>query len=305
MNWQHTLNNNVGSELRYLKGGSGGGGGGGGSYSSSRGSSYSSRGGYYYGTNSSGGGSGETPTWVWIMLIVGSLLAIFGCIYKEKKKQDGIKISNKEFDAAVTKARENKQSSTTTSEPFQTYNGTFDVQYLDRGNVQSGTTKIRLSKENQNGYKIEGECSDADGQAVIKEGFATYNGDAFWVEHTEAGTDKGLKVLSEGTFCYETNTFTGKWRSNTGISGQYTSFIGRDISKTFNTTSGGAMDHNPQTLQEMLQVDIPMAVATLETPDQAPVAPEPTLYIPTVSAVPEPVEASAPKPSAPSIYIPH
>ena len=42
----------------------------------------------------------------------------------------------------------------------------------------------------------------------------------------------------------------------------------------------------------------------LETPAQAPVAPEPTLYIPTVSAVPEPepVEASAPKPSAPSIY---
>lgn len=177
------------------------------------------------------------------------------------------------------------------------------MQYLDRGNVQSGTTKIRLSKENQNGYKIQGECSDADGQAVIKEGFTNNNGDAYWVEHTEAGTDKGLKVLSEGTFCYETNTFTGKWRSNTGISGQYTSFIGRDISKTFNTTSGGA--HNPQTLQEMLQVDIPMAVATLETPEQAPVAPEPTLYIPTVSAVPEPVEASAPKPSAPSIYIPH
>ena len=69
MNWHDTLNNNVGSELRYLKGGSGGGGGGGGSYSSSRGSSYSSRGGYYYGTNSSGGGSGEAPTWVWIMLL--------------------------------------------------------------------------------------------------------------------------------------------------------------------------------------------------------------------------------------------
>jgi hypothetical protein len=30
MNWHDTLNNNVGPELRYLKGGSGGGGGGGG-----------------------------------------------------------------------------------------------------------------------------------------------------------------------------------------------------------------------------------------------------------------------------------
>ena len=168
MNWHDTLNNNVGSELLYLKGGSGGGGGGGGgSYSSSRGSSYSSRGGYYYGTSSSSGGSSEAPTWVWIMLIVGSLLGILGCIYKEKKKQDGIKISNEEFDTAVTKARENKQSTTTTSEPFQTYNGTFDVQYLDRGNVQSGTTKIRLSKENQNGYKIQGECSDADDKRRI------------------------------------------------------------------------------------------------------------------------------------------
>lgn len=176
---------------------------------------------------------------------------------------------------------------------YETYGGDFDVTYYsERGTEISVFAKIQLRNIGEYGYHIDGNCSTADEGAIITEGFVTYSGDAWWVETFS----NGIKVLTEGKFDFLTNTFTGTWRKSTGVRSCYTEFKGKNMSITFR--SGGAViASNPQTIGEMLVGDIPMAVATLETPvvTAAPVfqaVPESTLTVraeltvPTASAVP-------------------
>ena len=339
MNWfiDHNIDNIGNHEgtrlLRGLKGGSGGGssggGGRGGGYSSS-GSSYSSRGGgYYYGSSSynNNGSSSEMPTWVIIVLVVGLILGgACYCVYKSKDNGNGssIKTNNVQFDELVSKARQRLEQQTTSgvaaytvtsnsTNNFETYQGDFDVQHLDRGNIENGSATIQMQRDSPgNRYKIEGECSDNDGRAQITQGFASYSGEAWWVEEVSPGqTDAGLKVLSEGKFNFDSNTFAGTWRSNTGVTGTYTSFKGKNVSKTFSPCSGGGGGGAQQTLQEMLEEDIPLAVATVETPEQIPTivvnaVPEQECApnnMPVVSAIPQ-ASAPPPEPTAPTLYVP-
>lgn len=195
------------------------------------------------------------------------------CTRRRKKKKDQDfgpgTTSDTEFNDAVSNARAantRQQISPTndsTSPEFETYEGDFDVKYLDRHNVHDGFVKLKL-KNSISCYKVEGDCRDADGAATITEGYVTYSGEAWWVEETCSGTDKGLKVLTEGKFDFNTNSFTGTWKANSGVQGSYTAFKGKNVSKNF--TPGGAVASNPQTLNQMLEEDIPMAVATVETP---------------------------------------
>lgn len=148
----------------------------------------------------------------------------------------------RDFDEAVSKAllkhinANNDYNTNLLTSSFETLSGDFDVKYvdnIDNEREMSMFMKILL-KDNTSCYKIEGESSDANvGSATITEGFATYSGIAWWVEETFSGTDKGLKILSEGIFDLARNTFTGTWKANTGICGSYTDFKGSNVYKTF------------------------------------------------------------------------
>lgn len=304
--------------LRGLKGGSGGGGRGGG-YSGGS-SSYSSRGSgaAYYGSssyNNNNGGGGGMSLWVIILICVVVGLILLALCMRKAKNNGGSTTpgSDTDFDSAVSKARGKQtdqavfnarlnQMAEGLTPNFATYEGEFDIKYKDRGMQMSGFAKIQLKDNSQSGYKIEGDCNDADGNAKITEGFVAYSGDGWWLEETLTGTDKGLKVLTQGSFDFATNTFTGTWRANTGRSGPYTEFKGNKVSKNYSSL-GTATTSNPQTLEQMLEVEIPMAVATVETPElvEAPVvhaAPEIEPYVPTVSAVPDQAN------NEPEVYVP-
>mmetsp|Transcript_16475 Transcript_16475/g.29885 ORF Transcript_16475/g.29885 Transcript_16475/m.29885 type:complete len:160 (-) Transcript_16475:238-717(-) len=127
--------------------------------------------------------------------------------------------------------------------------------YNDRGTQMSGFVKVQLKNNDVDGYKIDGSTHDADGHSIITDGYVSYSGQAWWVDETFSGADRGLKVLTEGKFDFSTNTFRGTWRANTGIRGHYTEFRGKQLSKTFKPLS------DPQR-----QEDIPMAIAMVETP---------------------------------------
>lgn len=308
--------------VRGLKGGSGGGGGGGGG--GRGGGSYSSGGsrigyGGYYGTNSSGSSGDSMPVWALILIVVIIIIIIVAiCIHKGKSIAAGSpspgsdssfetavgQARGKQTDQAIFNARLNNQNQTTAQDNamrFETYEGDFDVKYMDRGNVLTSFVKIQLKNNGDNGYKIEGECSDADGSSKITEGRVLYSGEAWWVEETFSGADKGMKVLTEGKFDLSKNEFSGTWRANTGIRGKYTEFRGKNISKNFRPQSAGTtgMTSNPtpQTLEQMLEEDIPMVHAMVETPVVA-AAPYVHAVPESASAVPT-VAASAAVPSAP------
>jgi hypothetical protein len=117
--------------------------------------------------------------------------------------------------------------------PFETYSGTFDMSYMDRGKQFRGNVILELKNNQSGGYTVSGTTSDADGSAVIIEGLVTYGGDAWWVDEVHSGNDIGLKVLTTGKFDWSTNNFQGAWRSNTGESGRYSSFQATNVSKTF------------------------------------------------------------------------
>ena len=196
---------------------------------------------------------------------------------------------------------------------FETYAGDFDVQYMDRGNKHSGKSKIQLTANGEGMYNISGNCSDVDGSAKITEGFANHDGVAWWIEETMTGSDKGLRVLTEGEFNFDGNNFVGKWRSNTGINGTYVKFQSNNAQKAFISTVGGGEsgESGPPTLEEQLAQDL---VPTVETPvvAAAPVivqaaVPEPELYIlPTVSAVVvESSTLSDQNPTTPQVYVPN
>lgn len=236
------------------------------------------------------------PIWAIVLVVVSLVGVLFAvCFTKHKSGRKSSPGSDSSFEVAVASVRtKNNSAGTEATSIFETYVGDFDTKYTDRGNELTGFVKIQL-KDNVVGYNIEGSCDDADGRATITEGFVMYSGDAWWVEETLSGADKGLRVLTEGKLDLSTNAFAGSWRANNGVRGHYTEFQGKNVSKTFR--AGGAMGSTPQTLDQMLQEDIPTVDATVETPvfSAAPVVvhavAEPEMYqpaTPVVSAVPAP-----------------
>jgi len=119
--------------------------------------------------------------------------------------------------------------------PFETFSGTFDMSYTDRGKQFRGHVLLELKDNQRDGYIVTGTTSDADGSATIIEGLVTYEGIAWWVDEVHSGNDLGLKVLSTGKFDWSTNNFQGGWRANAGHSGQYSSFLCTNVSKTFSS----------------------------------------------------------------------
>ena len=58
---------------------------------------------------------------------------------------------------------------------------------------------------------------------MIEDGFAKYDGRAWWIEKAITG-DVGLLVLSKGQFNFHNQSFEGTWLANTMLSGPYLSF---------------------------------------------------------------------------------
>lgn len=271
--------------MRSLRGGSGGSGGGGGysgGYSGGSswgggGSSTYGRGGgalfpyWFYTSQSSVNGGTEDDTiavWVWIVLAV-IVLANFGYCYHRAKKMTrqggGAVVVDKdsEFDVAVSEARRNAMYSSPSSSSscdiiYQTYGGTFDSRYSDRGKTLEAELRLRLTNDGSGGYTIEGEGSDVDGTTKVTDGYISYSGNAWWLEETLSGQDAGLKILSKGTFDFSNNSFSGTWRSSSKYQGKYVSFVGRDITKTL----AGASEI--PVVQAEADQDIPVAFATEE-----------------------------------------
>ena len=206
----------------------------------------------------------EIATWVWIVLPI-FIIFSFGCCYYRIKKaslERGVVVNkDSEFEAAVSEARRNAVYSTPSSGSsgdiiYQTYGGTFDSRYSDRGKTLAAEMKLHLTNDGTSGYTIKGEGSDADGTTRVTDGFITYGGSAWWLEETFSGQDAGLKILSKGTFDFTTNTFSGTWRSSSKYQGNYVSFVGRNITKTL----AGREDDIP-VVQAEAEQNTPMAFA--------------------------------------------
>ena len=156
--------------------------------------------------------------------------------------------------------------------PFQTFSGTFDMSYVDRGKQFRGHVILELKKNGSGEYCVTGTTSDADGTAFIIEGLVTYEGDAWWVDEVQSGNDAGLKVLTTGKFDWSTNKFEGSWRASTGQSGRYSSFESTNVTKTFDSVASAAT------------APVPVVTAVVATP----VSPTPTYtQTPIVTAVAE------------------
>ena len=147
---------------------------------------------------------------------------------------------------------------------FQSYSATFSTHYTDRSKSLTGELNIRLENDGFSGYTIDGDGNDADGITQFTDGFVTYSGNAWWLEETLSGQDKGLKILSRGKFDFVNHTFTGTWRSSTECSGVYTSCIGRDVMRTLNTN--GTLEQTIPSAQATLEENIPIAFATEDAP---------------------------------------
>mmetsp|Transcript_30121 Transcript_30121/g.51271 ORF Transcript_30121/g.51271 Transcript_30121/m.51271 type:complete len:414 (-) Transcript_30121:328-1569(-) len=289
-------------------GGRGGYHGGGGYYG---GGSGSSRGGGYHGGGHYGSGSGSSDSdfgaiIFFIFFIVMTAIVVIQHIIKKIKKccvGDGIIGSDPNFDAAVQNAKYigccTFSDGTAPAPAFEKYEGDFDVIYNDRGTLLTGSMEIQLERDNEFGrYSIGGMARDADGISEITHGFVTYSGNAWWVEETLSGSDRGLRVLSEGKFNFSTNTFTGTWKANTGFGGYYTWFR----ATRFSITVKPQLVPHPQGLE-----DIPTAVATVDKSNVAAAAAplvqaEPEIAVSSVSTGSR--DASGRRVRFPLIYLP-
>lgn len=194
---------------RSLRGGSGGGGGG------------SSGGGISNGNNN--GGEGESLPF-YVPIIGGVLAFVFGicfCWRIRKKRQDQALFEetvNKAKDAVMQTSR-----ATLSYERKLPHSGEYSTEYLDRGKKMTGTITLTFTDNQTDGYSLNGHGSDVDGTTNVEDGFASYNGEAWWKEKNVSG-DVGMQVLSTGKFDFEAHTFEGEWQSSTNLNGAYTSF---------------------------------------------------------------------------------
>ena len=204
---------------RGLKGGGGGGGAGVGGGSSSS------------GTNGGGGDNdseaGELGLPGIIITSIAFFLGIVGsCWYLKKKAQQEMA----EFQGQVGKTRADlkvKCFPLPSLERPSPHSGEYTTEYVDRGITRSGTLTLEFSDNDMNGYTISGKGSDVDGETVIEDGHANYDGMAWWVERNMTG-DVGMQVLSTGTFDFDAHTFQGDWHSSTGVRGAFKSFCAKD-----------------------------------------------------------------------------
>mmetsp|Transcript_15540 Transcript_15540/g.35749 ORF Transcript_15540/g.35749 Transcript_15540/m.35749 type:complete len:333 (+) Transcript_15540:311-1309(+) len=318
---------------RHLKGGRGGGGGGSrgsSSYSSSSGrwgsSSYGSS---CYGCYSTRNSSGTKTCYDenhnviacpnnnsgMIFGIMAGVAFVLICLYYLFKAM--VTSSDEvDLDSAISQAKEeaasNAASSVESGRRFETYSGDYDLTYQDGGEVMKGQMSIQLTNNPQlNGYTITGVNVDEDGSSNVIDGFVHYTGEAWWVDEVESGQDKGLRVISAGKFDLENNNFEGTWKASSGRGGNYIKFDSTNATKTFESSA----DASPQTLQEMLNTDIPTVygASDAEIPVVSAVQDVEAANGPIVSAVAVPppqatAVASAPPlnatPVIPSVYVP-
>lgn len=289
--------------LRGLKGGSSGGGGRGGGSSGGGygGGGYSSGGGYNlpnsgYNNGSSGGSSRVSP-WVIILIVVLFVLAAGFIIAQQldkKKQQTSGSSSNAgggaggsastDFSSLVEKAKGDADaysSSSNKGPDHEPQSGTYITRYVDRGNNCGGEARLQfVDSSDGRGYMISGTSKDEDGESIVNEGFASYDGEKAWWKDTCVTGDVGMSVLNEGSFNFKTNTFSGKWTSSTGVSGKFTSF-------SFVDTPAAGEEQAPPPKQPAYNLG-----ATSK--------PEPEVYVHQPSAPPQEPEVYVHKPSAPA-----
>ena len=206
------------------------GGGGGGGYSGGGGGGYSGGyGGYNAGYGNRGTGSGGMPVDLVIALVVIIVLVIVCyCCYLKKKNavltEDDFRNTNYVKDI---KESMEKQMLTNTSRGVNSpTDGSYYFSYkaADSATTKHGTANLEFVG-NGRGYDIRGILRDEDGSSEIQEGVATYDGKAYWLDKNQGPASKSLLVFSNGTFNFETNTFTGQWKCNMAEAhGEYLSF---------------------------------------------------------------------------------
>jgi hypothetical protein len=173
-----------------------------------------------------GGEGGGLPFSFYVKIIVGVLFYVFGiCFCWRMRKRRQLKAF---FEESVNKAKDDVIQTSRATLSYQRNlprSGEYNTEYHDRGKKKTGTRTMTLTfTDNQtDGYSLKGHGSDVDGSTTIEDGFASYNGQAWWREKN-ATCGVGMQVLSIGKFDFEAHTFEGKWQSNTNLFGVYTSF---------------------------------------------------------------------------------
>ncbi len=133
-----------------------------------------------------------------------------------------------DFDMCVQQARREVDNAFTSMNQTncQPYSGQYTTVFVDpeSGVHHNASLCIFFTPDPQRqGFRISGQGSDIDGNTVIEDGFAKYDGTTWWIEKTISG-DIGLAVLSRGKFNFYQHTFDGTWLANTMLSGPYLSF---------------------------------------------------------------------------------
>lgn len=234
---------------RLLRGGSGGGGSSGGG----------SSGGYYGGDGGNGSNGGALPIWV---PIVAGIAGFFGlvfyiCKYRTHRRNKA------EFEEAVSKAKadvEQKSRATLSYERLTPHSGEYTTEYVDRGTTRTGTITLTFNDESSDGYILSGNGVDCDGESIITEGQANYDGTAFWKEKTKTG-DVGMQVLSTGKFDFKARTFIGEWHSSTGIKGTYTSFSAKEEPPATTPTESISTEEDHQDIDTVMDPDYELKVS--------------------------------------------
>ena len=232
--------------LRGLKGGRGGGG----SRGSSGGGYSSGGGGYNSGYNNNNNNcygddcndDDDAPNWLIALIFILIILAVVcvAILAKKCKDEDEKKrqitaqpvkdAKGGDFESRVQNARSDyegyfaSKGSGTEGEGVP-QSGTYIATFVDRGKTSDGKVTLTFKESDDGkGYMITGTSNDDDGDAVIDEGYVSFDGmKAWWKDRCVTG-DVGMVVLTEGSFNFKTNTFMGKWISSSGAEGHFTRF---------------------------------------------------------------------------------
>lgn len=188
----------------------------------------------------------DVPLWSLILPVtIVALISVYICCFYRRwvKQKEEQKEQESEFEAAISSARRRVEESARCcgeggdrpAASFETLEGDFDLRYTDT----SSELRMRLRRNDDWLYEIEGGGSDANRSIIkIEEGLASRSGLAYWVEEkdeTEStyGFHLGQKVLTEGRFDFESDEFSGTWRTDAGVTGTYASVRGSGVTKTY------------------------------------------------------------------------
>jgi len=170
------------------------------------------------------------------------------------------KSSNPNFEQAVRRAKEEVERPSTII-PYQPqqqpYSGQYTTTFIDpESNVSHNAALCLFFTPSGNGYRIGGQGSDIDGNTIVEDGFAAFDGNAWWRERTISG-DVGLHVLSRGIFHYPSKTFQGTWLASSMVTGPYVSFT--------------AATQSQPTMDEMKYTSSSVPFVTAEVVDSQPI----------------------------------